>query len=165
MKDAIKDAEKKVKRGNLGNYKYLHFAMVVDGHKMLPISSCSLGGGKHICGERLTSSHAEINALKSVRYDKLKDPKKAGKLEIVVIRLGAPELLKRTFLLLDSKPCYHCLTIMKKWGIDKVQYSCSGMTTLMKGSVSDLLKAGNFSISKGHRTRKSKGTDGSLTPP
>ena len=148
LKDAINNV---LEKGNLGNYKYLHFSMVVDGHKMLPISGCSLAGGKHICGERLASSHAEMNALKSVKYNKLNDRKKASKLIVVVVRFDATKLLEGIHVLLDSKPCYHCLTTMRKFGIDKVLYSCKGMADLTTSSVTTLLKSKDYVVSTGHR--------------
>ena len=152
--------------------------MVVDGHKMLPIAGCSLGGGKYLsCSShghrhRLVSSHAEINALKELSHDLLHNRKKASKLVMVVIRLNASKLLEffqnsssdgdhsaeskssagAAYEMLDSKPCYDCLLIMQSFGIEKLLYSCSGNKSLTKGRVSQLLLSKDFVVSKGGRT-------------
>lgn len=154
IKEVKEVGERKSGVKNLVNYRYLHFSMVVDGHKMLPIAGCSLGGGKHLCRMRLASSHAEMNALKFVKYDKLKDKKYCSRLKIIVVRFDHVALRAGSFVLLDSKPCYHCLKTMKNFGIDRVEYSCSGLTSLVKSSVSSLLKTRDYTVSSGHRPRR-----------
>ena len=70
--------------------------------------------------------HAEVGALKELlsfvncrlkNLKNMKPLKKLSKYSIVVLRVNSNGKL------LNSKPCYHCLQILKKIGISKIYYS------------------------------------------
>lgn len=61
--------------------------------------------------------HAELSALIGVRHSTVKN------LEITVVRIS-----RKTGLLTSSKPCNHCMMILKEFGIKKIHYSESDGT-------------------------------------
>ena len=122
------------------------------GHKLFPIQSCSLAGQKFICnGNKWLSSHAEINAIKCLPFKKLYDKKFCKKVTIFVCRFDPAQVKMGRFVMIDSKPCGHCLGIMNMFNIETIYYSAKDRVTFIKEKVTRLIKEENFIISQGHR--------------
>lgn len=147
----VKDVHKKKPISYI--YAYLHFASVTINHKTFPVSVCSTSGTSYLCrGHLWNSSHAEVNALKKIPYYRLKDKKFCKKIIINVVRFDPMDAKNNIFTLVDSKPCLHCLKMLQKFGIEKVNYSMKCFPfSLVRGKVSTMLAQGDFSISSGHR--------------
>ncbi len=130
--------------------------MVIDGHKLLPVAKCSEGGQRYLCqGKSLCSSHAEMNAIKMIPYQKL--VKGRSRLTVAVVRFDPVEAKKGNFILTPSKPCFDCLRTMSGYGIDRILYSTpiGKSIGLVKGSVSSLLVNKDYVVSSGARSNRS----------
>ena len=152
LKDVVINDSKDIKDIKKSSLGYLHFATIINGHKTLPIEPCSLGGQRSLCGgKRWASCHAELNALKHIPRYRLNDYKYCNKLTMVVVRFDSVAAQSGRWLLIDSKPCFHCLENMKRLGIKRVLYSCTGSSLLIKGNVETLIRDGDYKVSHGHR--------------
>lgn len=155
-KDKNKHKNKHNKNNNNDTeyYRRLHFATALVGHKILPISTCTLAGQSYICGgKRLCSSHAEINAIKSIPYYKLKDPNFCRRIIIYVVRFNACDAKHNVWTLTESRPCFDCLLNMKILGINKIIYS-TGAGILVSSTVNYLLSSESYTVSTGSLLEK-----------
>lgn len=135
-------------------FRYLHFSLCVVGHKLFSVQTCSMAGQKFICsGQKWPSSHAEINAIKCLPFHKLKNPKFCRKVVVYVCRFDPTEARLGNFVMIDSKPCAHCLEVMHRFNIDKIEYSTSKDGLFTKDSVSTLMKNHDFVVSHGHKQK------------
>jgi deoxycytidylate deaminase len=105
-------------------------------------------GGRFISGTRVISrsTHAEINALKSVPWDILFS--KRNKVKRLIVYVVRYILLDGELVLSNSKPCYNCLKIINCLGIDRIVYS-TDKGSMKKDSVKNLLETEDYIISKG----------------
>lgn len=144
--------------------------MVIDGHKMFPVTSCSLGGQRHLYHKRtdrskhskrthhsksnqsnrissnrsrLASAHSEMNALKHVPYHKLAKKRYCEKLTMVAVRFDPRQMAIGNFVLVESKPCRDCLYGCANLGIDKLKYSSASSVTSSSTSTGAVLVSGS----------------------
>lgn len=76
------------------------------------------------------SKHAEENVLERYLNSKYRNIYKPHQLTLVVVRINNGSLV-------DSKPCSHCVEVMRKLGIGKVIYSSTD-GSLIKESLSSI---------------------------
>ena len=125
--------------------KYLHFSIVSIGGKLYDVAQCTQGGNRYISGNNNSvSSHAEINALKSLPYNKLIT--KGSKMIIYVMRFKVKD---SNLVLANSKPCYHCLKTLHSYNIKRVVYS-NQSGDIERAKIQTLLDTKNYEISSGY---------------
>lgn len=121
------------------------------------VTTSTLGGTKHVSSQDYRcSSHAEINALKQLPYDKLKDKKFMSRIKIYVVRFNHAMLRNGHYKYENSKPCTECLLTLSSYGIKKVYYSMGDSESLIISKVNELLESGNHKYTSGKRKHKKK---------
>jgi len=131
--------------------KYLHFSLVTAGHKIyrLKNSKCSHAGQRFVCGgDRYASSHAEMNALKALPYQKLSNRRFCASVTVYVVRFEVDATGE--LVLSNSKPCGQCLLVLHSLNIPRVVYSESQSLGLTSARVSDLINSKDFKFSSGY---------------
>jgi tRNA(Arg) A34 adenosine deaminase TadA len=114
-------------------------AALLHHNKIISIPTCNTYYNSSV--SKLYTTHAEINAIKqlykseiylSPYMNKIIFNKKYNKLDLCVIRVNNKGKL------MNSRPCMHCLKLMKTIGIRNVYYSSSD-TTMVKESVKNMI--------------------------
>jgi len=130
------------------------------GKSYIGLYASSNAGSKHITGYHCASTHSEINALKGVPFDYLKNPRKAKNIRLVNYRLTmtySPITGKIVSVTLsDSAPCSHCLHTLISKGIKKITYSTSDNNMVTKKLI-DMFISGETHVSSGYKGLKRKG--------
>jgi hypothetical protein len=105
----------------------------------------AFGSSENIAYKHMPSKHAEIDAYNKIR--KYKNMPK--KIDIFVIRLS------RTGLLAASRPCYHCIDMLEKTGLNIIYiYYSNSSGEIVREIFKNMKSSDETYISSGVRTRE-----------